>query len=197
MVKDELDLFMKDMTMNPKDLLNYFNASIIPIALDKGIKLDKIFSKNRFLFNLYGPKYQKLIKYKNKAIKHITSYYGISEEESENICNELIANVMISKSAPASWEYILTNMLTKYKLSFAGNIKEIAGKLENKKDYTYSMEKIVSDYVLDERVKSNTSLMNDAKFMRDYREYITWYEDYKDEIDEWEDKQVSNLEYKV
>jgi tRNA nucleotidyltransferase/poly(A) polymerase len=195
LVKDELDLFMKDMTMNPKDLLNYFNASIIPIALDKGIKLDKIFSKNRFLFNLYGPKYQKLIKYKNKAIKHITSYYGISEEESENICNELIANVMISKSAPASWEYILTNMLTKYKLSFAGNIKEIAGKLENKKDYTYSMEKIVSDYVLDERVKSNTSLMNDAKFMRDYREYITWYEDYKDEIDEWEDKQVSNLEF--
>ena len=197
-VKKELDSFFKESggLLIPKDLLNCFNSVIIPICLDKGISFAKLSSKNRFLFNLYGSKFEKLIKYQDKAVKHIVSYYNITEDEATQICKDAIANVMISKDTSASWEFILTNMLTssKYNLSFTGDIKQIAGILDNKKDYSYSMEKIISEYCNSSGIKGLKNQTIENKALRDTREYIDNYEEFTDELDDWEDEQVTNLE---
>jgi len=199
LVKDELDIFFENSTTSyiPTDLLRCFNNIIIPIALDDGQSIDKIFSKNRFLFNLYSPKYSKLMKYNKKAIKHIVSYYGVSEEKATTICRDLIANCMIDKNIPATWEYILTNLLTKkkYKLSFSGDIKELAGTLDSKKDYSTSLEKIVTEICFEDVSKSKILKDYDYQTMRDYRDYVDWYVEFAEEIEEWEDKQVNEIEY--
>tara|TARA_B100001113_G_C21123656_1_gene628710 strand:- start:8577 stop:11969 length:3393 start_codon:yes stop_codon:yes gene_type:complete len=198
-VKRELDSFFEKNAglLVPKDLLNCFNSVIIPISLDKGISFDKISNKNRFLFNLYSAKYQNLLKYQDKAIKHIVSYYNITEDEASQICKDAIANVMIAKEKSASWEFILTNMLTssKYKLSFTGDIKQIAGVLDDKKNYDYSMERIISEYCQKTGVKGPKNTTIPQKEMRDLREYIDAYEEFADELEDWEDEQVENIEF--
>ncbi len=198
-VKKELDSFFEKTTglLVPKDLLNCFNSVIIPICLDKGISFDKISNKNRFLFNLYSAKYQNLLKYQDKAIKHIVSYYNITDDEASQICKDAIANVMITKDKSASWEFILTNMLTssKYNLSFTGDIKQIAGVLDNKKNYEYSMERIISEYCHKTSIKSAINQTIEQKEMRDLREYIDAYEEFADELEDWEDEQIETLEF--
>jgi len=198
-VKEELDSFFLDSNsmLTPSDLLRCFNSIIIPIALDSGQSIEKIFSKNRFLFNLYSAKYENLMKYNTKAIKHIMSYYSVTEEKATTISRDLVSNCLIDKNIPATWEYLLTNLSNnkKYKLSSIADIKSLSGQLENKRDYSTSLERIITEHsfedVSDSKIDKNMAWQHST----DYKDYIDWYEDFVSEIEDWEDKQVDQIEY--
>jgi len=191
-VKEILDELIKESNLMPSDLLRCFNPVIISISLDKGLDLEGVFNRNKFLYSLYSKRYQKLIKYKNKAAKHIYSYYGVTEEKSNEIVKDLISSCLMDKSIPANWEYLLTNTLSeKYtNLNFPRNIKDLCGILDNNKNYDYAMEKIIHNYC---KHKVNDSIS--LSITEDDLKYIDWYEDFADEINEWEDREINNIEF--
>jgi hypothetical protein len=189
-VKMELDKLISESMMLPNTLLKCFNVVVTIIALDNKKELPKIKQTNKFLYALYSSDYQKLLKNKEKATKHLYSYYDISQERAEEIIEDLIIATLIDKDMPQNWEYILTKGIShkKYKLSFRGDIKYLVGVIEDPINYLSKMEPSIHTFV----AKDKTKNIEDG-FVSDSMVIADWHSNFLEDAEDLEEDDQKNV----